>query len=148
MAGLLTLCAHRRVVHAKPDPVEKSVLDGGRARETRGSCFCLSNLVVGKWLKPQAWDPKKGEGEGHLTPAPTEEAFRSDLPAEPHQEAHGRAGKLFLSNFHQVESPVFNAKRVSCRWHSCAAEYRGRGAPKKVAFTSDLIPPTWKKKNN
>ena len=80
-----------------------------------------------------------------MTPAPIEEAFRSDLPAEPHQEAHGRAGKLFLSNFHQVESPVFNAKRVSCRWHSCAAEYRGRGAPKKVAFTSDLIPPTWKK---
>ena len=87
-------------------------------------------LNFGKWENgenPKPGIPKKGEGEGHLTPAPTVEAFRSDLSAEPHQEAHGRAGKLVLSNFHQVESPVFNAKQVSCRWHLCAAERRGRG---------------------
>ena len=96
----------------------------------------LLPLNFGKWENgenPKPGIPKKGEGEGHLTPAPTVEAFRSDLSAEPHQEAHGRAGKLVLSNFHQVESPVFNAKQVSCRWHLCAAERRGRGAPKKVA---------------
>ena len=44
---------------------------------------------------------------------------------------------LFNRQGEEVELPVFNAKRVLCQWHSCAAEYRGRGAPK--------ISPKWEK---
>ncbi len=54
-----------------------------------------------------------------------------------HQCVSVRPAAMLCSAFQVGLLPVHVYMR-----HSCAAEYRGRGAPKKVAITSDLIPPT------
>ena len=94
-------------------------------------------LNFGKWENgenPKPGIPKKGEGEGHLTPAPIEEAFRSDLPAEPITR------KL-------IEGQESYSSAISIRWsHRCSTRSKCRaggtcvqlnvadgGAPKKVA---------------
>ena len=70
-------------------------------------------------------------GGGPLGPRPdVRNAGRLDLSAEPPGESYVKSGWIIHCNSHQVESPVFNANQVLCQRHLCAAEYRGRRAPK------------------
>ena len=57
VAGLLTLCALWRMVHAKPDPGLLSVLDGGRAGSKRILLLPLIFGNGGKWRKPPRLGP-------------------------------------------------------------------------------------------
>ena len=96
-----------------------------------GPYFCL--LYLG-YFGALLGNPQFG-GRGRVT-GPPPRYNRGGWPDCPTSETTPGSSWTVWTAFrtscidHQVELPVFNANRVLCQWHSCAAEYRGRGAPK------------------